>query len=306
MLGFDMVRQNMTLPLQTSPNGAIAKLLADQGVPFAAAMGSTITFLITLVIVYLLGQILVLPLLTRIFDAQELDRHLRSPIQKITRAVIVFVAFAVAFGLAGFGNILTSLATIGAAATLALGFALQDVIKNFVAGIFIFTGQPFRIGDWIEWDGYAGIVEDISLRVTRLRTFDNELLTVPNSHLTTNVIKNPVAKGTLRFKVVFDIDYGDDIQQATDIIIEEATSHEDILDEPGPSVRLTELDDSSVGLQARLWISNPDRTDYTRVRGEYVTAVKNRFDAEDITMPYPQRTLSGDLTIPDQSSPTEE
>ena len=294
------------LPLQTSPNGAIGKLLADQGVPFAAAMGSAITFLIVLIIVYLLGRILVLPLLSRILDARELDRHVRSPIQKITRAVIVFVAFAVAFGLAGFGSILTSLATIGAAATLAIGFALQDVIKNFVAGVFIFTGQPFRINDWIEWNGHAGIVEDISLRVTRVRTFDNELLTVPNSELTENVIKNPVAKDTLRLKFVFDIHYDDDIQQATDIIIEEATSHADILDEPAPSVRLTELDDSSVGLQARVWISDPARTDYTRVRGEFVTAVKNRFDAEDITMPYPQRAISGDLTIPDQESPTKE
>ncbi|MFB6159562.1 MAG: mechanosensitive ion channel domain-containing protein, partial [Haloferacaceae archaeon] len=74
---------------------------------------------------------------------------------------------------------------------------MQDVIANFVAGVFIFTDRPFRIGDWIEWDGYSGIVEDISLRVTRVRTFDNELLTVPNSNLTDGVIKNPVAKEQL-------------------------------------------------------------------------------------------------------------
>lgn len=296
----------MIVPLQSGPNGPIANLLADFGVPYAPALGSAITFISALVVVYLLGRVLVLPLVTRVLDDRELDRHAKVPIQKLSRGVIVFVALAFAFGIAGYGNILTSLATIAAAATLAIGFALQDVIKNFVAGLFIFTDEPFRIEDWIEWDGHSGVVEDISLRVTRVRTFDNELLTVPNARLTEGVIKNPVAKDTLRFKYGFEIHYDEDIQHATDIIIEEATSHADILDEPAPSVRLTDLGDSSVTVQARVWISDPSRTDYTRVRGEYVTAVKNRFETEDITIPFPQRTLSGDLTIPDHGSPAVE
>lgn len=299
-----MVPWNMIIPLQTSPNEAIAELLADVGVPLAGAVGSAITFVIALIVVYLLGRVLVLPLVTRTLNVGELDRHAKSPIEKIAHGVVVFVALAVAFGLAGYGSFLTSLATIAAAATLAIGFALQDVLKNFVAGVFIFTGKPFRINDWIEWGDHSGIVEDISLRVTRLRTFDNELLTVPNSRLTEDVVKNPVAKDTLRLKCLFEIHYDDDIQQATEIIVEEATSHGDILDEPAPSVRLTELAESSVGLQARIWISDPSRADFTRVRGEYVTAVKNRFDAEDVTIPFPHRTLSGDLTTSDQSSPT--
>jgi len=211
--------------------------------------------------------------------------------------VLVFVAVAVAFGLAEYGDFLQSLATIGAAATLAIGFAMQDVLKNFAAGIFIFTDKPFRIGDWIEWDGNAGVVEDISLRVTRVRTFDNELLTVPNSNLTDDVIKNPVAKDQLRLKYLFGIGYDDDIDAATELIVEEAQKHDDILDDPAPSVRLTELGDSSVGLQSRIWIANPSRADWVKTRGEYVTNVKQRFDEADITIPYPNRTLSGGLEM---------
>jgi len=199
--------------------------------------------------------------------------------------------------MAGFGNFLTALATVGAAATLAIGFALQDVLKNFAAGVFIFTDKPFRIGDWIEWDGNAGVVEDISLRVTRVRTFDNELLTVPNSNLTDDVIKNPVAKDQLRLKFLFGIGYGDDIDKATDIIMDEAEAHEGILEDPGPSVRLTELGDSSVGLQSRFWIGNPSRADFVKTRAEYVKAVKERFDQEGIDIPYPNRTISGDLEM---------
>ncbi len=167
------------------------------------------------------------------------------------------------------------------------------MIKNFVAGVFIYTDRPFRIGDWIEWQGNSGVVEDISFRVTRVRTFDNELLTVPNNVLTGDVIKNPVAKKTLRLKFVFGIDYGDDVERATEIIVEEAEKNEAILDDPAPSVRLTELADSYVGLQSRIWIDDPSRADFVKTRADYVKAVKARFDEEGISIPFPQRTVSG-------------
>jgi small-conductance mechanosensitive channel len=140
-------------------------------------------------------------------------------------------------------------------------------------------------------------VEDISLRVSRVRTFDNELLTVPNSQLTDGVIKNPVAKDKLRLKFVFGIGYDDDIDTATDIIVKEAEKHNEILEDPAPTVRLTELADSYVGLQSRIWIANPSRADWVRTRAEYVKNVKQRFDAEDIEIPFPQRDLSGDISV---------
>nr|NIS30464.1 mechanosensitive ion channel [Actinomycetota bacterium]NIU65690.1 mechanosensitive ion channel [Actinomycetota bacterium]NIW27493.1 mechanosensitive ion channel [Actinomycetota bacterium]NIX20005.1 mechanosensitive ion channel [Actinomycetota bacterium] len=188
--------------LQTTPvpaagdGGVIGRLLADAGVPYASPLGTALSFLVAFLAVFLIGRIVVLPLLDRVLESRGLDRHAKVPLKKLTWIVVIFVALSVAFGFAGLGSFLTSLATIAAAATLAIGFAMQDVIKNFVAGVFIFTDRPFRIGDWIEWDGNSGIVEDISLRVTRVRTFDNELLTVPNSQLTDGVIKNPVAKDT--------------------------------------------------------------------------------------------------------------
>ena len=283
------------IALQT---GAIAELLANAlglDAQLANAIGSAITFFIVAVAVYLLGRVTVVPLVNRVLKARNLDAHARKPLQKITGIVVAFAAIGIAFAFAGYGNILTAIATVAAAATLAIGFAMQEVLKNFVAGIFIFTDEPFRIGDWIEWDDHAGVVEDISLRVSRVRTFDNELLTVPNSQLTDGVIKNPVAKDTLRLKFVFGIGYEDDIDEATEIIIAEAENHPDILDDPAPSVRLTELADSYVGLQSRIWISNPSRADFVKIRGEYVTTVKNRFDEAGINIPYPQRDISGGL-----------
>ena len=276
----------------------VATFLADLGVPLgiADAIAAAIVFLLAFVVVYVAGKAILSPVFDRILERRDLDEHARKPLRRVVSIVVVFVAISAAFGLAGFGNFLQSLATVAAAATLAIGFAMQDVLKNFVAGVFIYTDKPFRIGDWIEWDGNAGIVEDISLRVSRVRTFDNELLTVPNSQLTDGVIKNPVAKDKLRLKFVFGIGYDDDIDKATDIIVEEAEKHDEILQDPAPSVRLTELADSYVGLQSRIWIANPSRADWVRTRAEYVKNVKQRFDAEDIEIPFPQRDLSGDVS----------
>ncbi|WP_435064715.1 mechanosensitive ion channel family protein [Halobaculum sp. EA56] len=303
--GSVLARAPGPVPLQTTgvgegnPATFVADLLEGFGVPatFADPAGAAITFLVVLAAFVVAGRALVVPLVSRVLDAQGLESHAKRPLKKLTTVIVVFVGIAVAFGFAGYGDFLQSLATIAAAATLAIGFAMQDVIKNFVAGVFIFTDRPFRIGDWIEWDGHSGIVEDISFRVTRVRTFDNELLTVPNSQLTDGVIKNPVAKDTLRLQFLFGIGYGDDIEHATEIIVEEAERHPEILADPAPSVRLTELADSYVGLKSRVWIDNPSRADFVKIRGEYVTNVKQRFDEEGIEIPFPQRDLSGGVEL---------
>lgn len=287
-------------PTEVDPSTAstpLGEVLLEFGVPFGDLIGAGVTFLVVLFAIYLLGKIVIIPIVDRFLNRYGLEPHARRPLQKITSIIVVFIGLGIAFGAAGFGNLLQSVATIAAAATLAVGFALQDVIKNFVAGIFIFADRPFKIGDWIEWDGHSGIVEDISFRVSRVRTFDNELLTVPNSNLTDGVIKNPVAKESLRLKFLFGIGYGDDIDKASEIIVEEAEAHPEILEDPAPSVRLTELADSSVGLQSRIWVDNPNRSDFVKIRAEYVTSVKKRFDEEDIEIPFPQRTLSGDVEM---------
>ncbi|RLM72539.1 mechanosensitive ion channel family protein [Halorubrum sp. Atlit-26R] len=281
---------------------AVAGTLEPYLGPVTGIVVDAAIFLVVVVATYVIYKSVITSLLRRVFDRQGLDEHARRPLQKIVAFLVLFAGVTVAFGAAGYQGFLRSLATIAAAATLAIGFALQDVIKNFVAGVFIYTDKPFRIGDWIEWNGNSGVVEDISFRVTRVRTFDNELLTVPNHALTSDVVKNPVAKKTLRLKFVFGIDYEDDVEKATDIIVEEAEKSDAILADPAPSVRLTELADSYVGLQSRIWIDDPSRADFVKARADYVKAVKGRFDEEGISIPFPQRTVSGRNEWTDPSS----
>ncbi|WP_440008766.1 mechanosensitive ion channel family protein [Halomicrococcus sp. SG-WS-1] len=271
---------------------------------YAIAVTQSLYFVGSFVALYLVGRLAVLPVVRRVLDSRDYDQSVTKPLAKLAHFGVLFAAVALAFGFADYGNILTALATVAAAATLAVGFALQDIIANFVAGVFIFTDKPFKIGDWIEWDdgNYKGIVEDISLRVTRVRTFDNELLTVPNSVLTDGVIKNPVAYDRLRVTFDFGIGYDDDVERATEVIVDEAREHPEVLNDPEPSVRLTELGDSAVGLRSRFWIADPARSDFVRTRAEYVSAVKRRFDEEGIDIPYPHRTLAGGIEVTDAAN----
>jgi small-conductance mechanosensitive channel len=279
------------VPLQSEVDGVVANVLSDLGMAprYADPIGAAVTFVLTFALVFIVGRTFVLPLFGRFMDRRNLDTHAQRPLKKVAWAMVVFVAVAAAFGFADYGSVLTSMATIAAAGTLAVGFALQDVLKNFVAGVFIFTDKPFRIGDWIEWEDYSGVVEDISLRVTRVRTFDNELLTVPNSNLSDDVIKNPVERDRLRLKFTFGIGYDDDVGQATELIVQAAGDHEGILADPAPTVRLTELAD-------------PSRADFVRIRSEFVRDVNARFDDAGIDIPFPQRDLSGGISLDDAPS----
>lgn len=272
--------------------GLLSQYLPDS---IASTLSTIIVLTVVTIGLYILGKILLVPTARKILKQRGVEEHARKPLMKIIWFVVILGSITVGFGAAGLGNFLTALATISAAGTLAIGFAMQNVIKNFVSGVFIFIDQPFKIGDWIEWNGYSGRVEDIDMRVTKVRTFDNELLTVPNGELSDNTVKNPVDASQLRLKPMFGIGYDDDIMNATEIIMDEAEKNEEILDDPDPSVRLVDLGDSSVGLQSRIWIDDPNRADYVKVKSDFVTSVKKRFDDNGIDIPYPHRELTGEV-----------
>ncbi|WP_094528933.1 mechanosensitive ion channel family protein [Halorubrum halodurans] len=277
------------IPLQFGLSGIAA---AIAGFLFTAFL-----FVAGFVAVLLLGKVVFVPGVERAIASRGLDEAVKSLGSSVANAVVWVAAIAIGFTLAGYGAFLSAFAVFGGAIALAVGFAAQDLLGNFVAGVFILKDKPFEVGDWIEWDGNAGRVEDIDLRVSRIRTFDNERITVPNGDLANNAVTNPVAYETLRQKFVFGIGYDDDIARATDIIVEKAEAHAEILDDPAPSVRVVELGDSAVGLQSRWWIDEPDRGDFVRVRSEYVTAVKEAFDEAGIDMPYVHRQLTGSVEV---------
>ncbi len=285
----------ITIPLQAVPTSFDG--LVSQYWEALISFGVTvITFIVSFAILYWIAKKVLVRATKRGLNAREFSSAVVSLGSSIAGAVALFGAVAIAATISGFPAILTAFATIVGALALGFAFAAGDIIQNFVAGIFILKDKPFVVGDHIEWNGNDGIVRDIDLRVTKLDTFNNEQLTVPNSNLANAVVKNPVANDTRRVTFDFGIEYEADIAHAREIILDEGHKIDGVLSDPAPSAPVTGLADSAVVLNGRVWI-DPSKTGAGPVRTKLVEAVKLRFDDEGIGMPYPHTELTGSVAV---------
>lgn len=203
-----------------------------------------------------------------------------------TRRLVLFIGFFV--GLSALEiNIGPVLAVIGAAGFV-IAFALQNSLSNFASGILMLLYRPFDTGDTINVAGKLGKVESMNLLSTQLRTPDNQLVIVPNNSVWGDVITNVTGITQRRVDMVFGIGYNDDIDKAQSILEEIVSGHERILKEPAAVVKLHELADSSVNFICRPWVKPED---YWNVYWDITREVKRRFDAEDVSIPFPQRDV---------------
>lgn len=254
------------------------------------------TFLVTFLLLYKIGKSVLVRVTKKTLNAREFSTAVVSLGSSVAAVLAVVGAVAIAATVAGFPAILGAFATIVGALSLGIAFAAGDIIENFVAGIFILKDKPFVVGDYIEWDGNDGIVREINLRVTKLDSFDNEQLTVPNGDLASAVVTNPVANETRRVTFDFGIEYGASIADARAAILDEASKIDGILADPAPAAPVTGLGDSAVVLNARVWI-DPAETGAGGVKHQLVENVKHRFDAEGIGMPYPYTEVTGEINV---------
>jgi len=179
------------------------------------------------------------------------------------------------------------LAGLGVAGFI-IGFALQDSLGNFAAGAMILIYRPYDVDDFVEVTGASGLVKKMNLVSTTIVTFDNQTLVVPNSRIWGDVIKNVTAQKVRRVDLVFGIGYGDDIEHAERVLHEIVSANEKVLKKPEPNIRLHTLADSSVNFVVRPWTKTDD---YWEVYWEITREVKVRFDAEGISIPFPQRDV---------------
>ena len=257
---------------------------------------TVVTFLLTFLLLYRIGKSVLVRATSRALNAREFSSAVVSLGSSVAAVLAVVGAVAIAATVAGFPAILSAFATLAGALALGVSFAAGDIIENFVAGIFILKDKPFGVGDYIQWDGNDGIVREINLRVTKLDSFDNEQLTVPNGDLASAVVTNPVANDTRRVTFDFGIEYGASIAAARAAILDEASKIDGVLAEPEPAAPVTGLGDSAVVLNGRVWI-DPAETGAGGVKHTLVENVKRRFDAEGIGMPYPYTELTGEIDV---------
>lgn len=179
------------------------------------------------------------------------------------------------------------LAALGAAG-LAIGLALQGSLSNLAAGVLLMVFRPFRVGQYVEAGGVAGTVQLVSLMHTTLLTLDNREVIVPNAKVAGDVIVNVNARGIRRIDMVVGIGYGDDIRHAIGVVHGILEAEPRVLKEPAPVVIVLALADSSVNLAVRPWVNSGD---VFATQGALLQAIKERFDQEGISIPFPQREV---------------
>ena len=200
-------------------------------------------------------------------------------------SVLIFVGLAV---LNLFGVQTASMIAVLGAAGFAVGLALQGTLANFSSGIMLLIFRPFGVGDYVEVADQSGTVAEIGVFATRIDTPDNVRITVPNSEVFGNVVKNYNANETRRIDLVMGIGYDDDIGGAMETIWRVLGEEDRVLEEPEPKVAVHELGGSSVNLVVRPWCATPD---YWATRWSLTRRLKEQLEADGYSIPYPQRDV---------------
>lgn len=218
--------------------------------------------------------------------SKKLDDTLVPILGQITRALILIITILAV--LSQFGVETTSIVAVLGASALAIGLALQGTLSNVAAGVMLLLLRPFRVGDAVSIGGTMGVVDAIGLFTTEMHSFDNIGISMPNSKVWGTEIQNLNRFDTRRVDMEFGIGYGDDMDKAIKIIKEILDEDERILKDPAPLIAVSNLGDSSVDIRVRPWT---ERSNVWPLRYDITKKVKERFDENGVSIPFPQRDV---------------
>ena len=243
-------------------------------------------FLLTIAAFYILSLIVGKAVEKMIGTSKRVSTLLRDFLYKAVRRTVIMVGVIMALAALEI-NIGPVMAVIGAAGFV-IAFALQGTLSNFASGIMILMYRPFDVGDIVDAGGVTGRVRSTNLVSTHIRTFDNKSMIVPNNEIWGGVITNSTGTKKRRVDMVFGIGYGDDIAKAQGILEKITNDHELVLKDPEPDIKVHELADSSVNFICRPWVKTAD---YWTVYWDVTRAVKEEFDRQGVSIPFPQRDV---------------
>jgi small conductance mechanosensitive channel len=225
-------------------------------------------------------------LVQRVLQKTKLEAALISFITSL--CYVAVMAFVIIAALSKLGVETASFVVVLGSAGLAIGLALQGSLANFAAGVLILTFKPFRVGDYIEGGGVAGSVEQIGIFTTDLASPDNKKIIVPNGKMMSDSIVNYTVKEIRRVDIVAGVSYSDDLDKVRRVLGDILSGDDRILKDPAPVIAVLELGDSSVNFVVRPWVKTAD---YWGVYFATQESIKKRFDAEGISIPFPQRDV---------------
>jgi len=243
----------------------------------------SIVFAIVVLIVGLLIIKWITKKVDRIIDKRELDATLKPFIKSVISGVLKALLVVAIISILGIET--TSFVALFGAAGLAVGLAFQGSLSNFAGGVLILVTKPFKVGDYIEANGHSGTVEAIQILYTDLVTVDNKVIRIPNGSLSNASITNYSEKDTRRVDFQFGAGYEADPAKVVRVLTDIVANHPQALKEPEPFVRMSEHGDSAVIYTVRVWVK---AADYWTVHFDVIEKVKQRFDEEGLSIPYPQ------------------
>lgn len=220
------------------------------------------------------------------------------------RVVAMCLGFIVALNVLSLDRAVLSLLTGVGVVGLALGFAFQDMASNLISGVALVVraDKPFRVGDLIETGDLRAFVTEINLRDTELRTLDGQAVFIPNSSIFKNQLINFSLLGSRRVSIDVGVSYGDDLEKARNVLLDVVNSLDYLHPDHTPDVNFTELGDSSINAVVRFWVACPS-VDVMAAKSQAIMAIKRAFDANDLCIPFPIRTLDfgvrGGMTLPE-------
>ncbi|MFV1873799.1 MAG: mechanosensitive ion channel family protein [Oleiphilus sp.] len=220
---------------------------------------------------------------TNVHFSAKADPSLASFMSSLVSVLLKLMLFIAVASMVGIQT--TSFIAVLGAAGLAVGLALQGSLANFAGGVLILLFKPFKVGDVIEAQGHIGVVRQIQIFNTMLTTGDNRVVIIPNGPLSNSSLVNINQESTRRIDFSFGIGYGDDIDKARSVLEGLVAKEERILKDPAHLIVIEALADSSVNFKVRVWVNTPD---YWGVNFAMIEAVKKAFDAEGISIPFPQ------------------
>lgn len=272
------------LTLQEFADGFLKWLASPEG-------GVAVGFRIAVII----GSFFVLLIVARIVRAWVRRAVDRTPqLSNLLSGFLVMlvywltIAFGLMFVLALLGVNITPLFALVGGASFIIAFAMQETLGNLAAGLMIMINRPFDEGDYVQVAGLGGTIKHVSIISTTVTTPDNQVITIPNSRVWGDVITNVTASDTRRVDLVFGIGYGDSLERAQAVLEEVVANHPLVLEDPAPNIRVSELADSSVNFIVRPWTKTGD---YWTVYWDLHRAVKEAFDANGISIPFPQTDM---------------
>ncbi|MDX2410525.1 MAG: mechanosensitive ion channel [Woeseiaceae bacterium] len=260
----------------------VIAMLKTTGIEFAIN-------LVTAIAIFYVGRMVVGLLmrgLKKMMQAQDVDVTLQSFVGNLVRMVLL--VFVIIAAISALGIQTTSFIAILGAAGLAIGLALQGSLSNFASGVLIVLFRPYKVGDFVEAAGISGVVEEVQILTTVLKTGDNKKVIVPNGQIMDSVITNYSANDQRRVDMVVGVSYDDDLDKVRNTLEQLVAADDRILDDPACTIAVSALADSSVNFVVRPWVKSAD---YWGVMFELTEAIKKRFDKEGISFPFPQQDV---------------